>query len=286
VTIALANRERLPPATVPVLETHVGALAGVLGSNLVGVYVHGSAALGGFNPAKSDLDYVAVVENALTADERRALAAVLLPLHGTSGFAKGVEMSIVEGRFAGHDFRHPTPYEFHMGTPEQVRLHGLAHDSEHCDPDLASHFAVIQARGICVYGRAIGEVFAPVDHALFLTSNLADIASYRETIKHDPVYAILNLCRTLCGLRKGAVLSKEEGAIRYLEGAAEFRTLVETALGDYRSSRVSAYDSDEAQRFVGSMLEAIATRIGKLATHEPSETREHSGGSRPRRGES
>ena len=32
----------------------------ILGENLVGVYLHGSAVMGCFNPAKSDLDFIVV----------------------------------------------------------------------------------------------------------------------------------------------------------------------------------------------------------------------------------
>jgi len=37
----------------------------VLGDNLVGVYLHGSLAMDCFNPAKSDLDLILVVQNAI-----------------------------------------------------------------------------------------------------------------------------------------------------------------------------------------------------------------------------
>jgi len=260
----LKNTERLPPEALPVLTEHVDALVRILGAKLVGVYVHGSAAMGGFHPQQSDLDYLALVSSPLTAGERRGLAEAFAALHGASGFRKGVEMSIVESRFAGADFRYPTPYEFHMGTLEQVRHHGEPHAHEHLDPDLASHFTVTAARGVCVYGAEIADVFAPLDRKYYWQSNLEDVRSAPEAIARDPVYTILNLCRSREGLRDGSIYSKVEGGERYLASEMDSRALVETALRDYRSATVSAYDAAEARRFVDVMLAEIEGRVAAL----------------------
>ena len=253
----MKNADRLPPETIPVLREHVGALERILGAKLVGVYVHGSAAMGGFDPARSDLDYLAIVESPLDARERKALADAFLQLHGTSGFGKGVEMSIVEARFAGAQFRYPTPYEFHMGSLEQIRHHGRPHEREHVDPDLASHFTVTLARGVCVHGAETSDVFAPVDRRYFWASNYADVKVAPESIGRDPVYTILNLCRTFCGLRDGAVYSKLEGGVKFLETGGPFAGLVRTALDDYRRGSNGSYDAAEAARFAAAMLARI-----------------------------
>ena len=259
--MTLKNTQRLPPETLPVLQEHVAVLMACLAANLVGVYVHGSAAMGGFVSQQSDLDYLVLVANPLTAAERRMLADAYVQLHGTSGFRKGVEMSIVEARFAGAEFRYPTPYEFHMGSLEQVRHHSEPHTHEHLDPDLASHFTVAATRGVCVYGAEIDAAFVPVDRKYFWLSNYADVSVARESILRDPVYTILNLCRTVCGMRTGDVYSKQEGAALFLADARDFRTLVETALADYRTATISQYDADETARFVDAMLAEVETRL-------------------------
>ncbi|MDD6156298.1 MAG: nucleotidyltransferase domain-containing protein [Lachnospiraceae bacterium] len=38
----------------------------ILGDNLTGVYLHGSAAMGCFNPEESDIDLLVVVKDALS----------------------------------------------------------------------------------------------------------------------------------------------------------------------------------------------------------------------------
>ena len=124
---------------------------------------------------------------------------------------RALKLSIVEERFAGRDFRYPTPYEFHMGSLEQIRHHGEPHQKEHLDPDLASHFTIARERGVCVYGKSVDAVFARIDRKYFIRSNYEDVRIAPTLIEKDPVYTILNLCRTLYGLKRGEVLSKIEG---------------------------------------------------------------------------
>ena len=260
----LKNTGRLPPETIPVLEEHLSLLQSNLGDKLIGVYVHGSAAMGGFTPHQSDLDYLAIVSSPLAPDERKRLSEGFLGLHGTSGFSKGVEMSIVEERFAGRDFRYPTPYEFHMGSLEQVRHHGEPHQKEYLDPDLASHFTIARERGVCVYGKNIDAVFARIDRKYFIRSNYEDVRIAPTLIEKDPVYTILNLCRTLYGLKKGEVLSKVEGAESYLADRSEYLSLVREALMNYQSGTTGSWDRAELQKFASAMLREIEEQKPRL----------------------
>ena len=71
-----------------VVDERVGA------GGLVGVYVHGSAVLGGFRPERSDVDVLVVVANPVPADRQAALGAALLaaayPCPGI-----GLELSVI-----------------------------------------------------------------------------------------------------------------------------------------------------------------------------------------------
>ncbi len=51
----------------------------ILGSNLLAVYLHGSAVAGGLQP-QSDLDFLAVVDAPMTDAQRQSLIAALLPV--------------------------------------------------------------------------------------------------------------------------------------------------------------------------------------------------------------
>jgi hypothetical protein len=53
----------------------VSRLRAVLGDELVGVYLIGSLALGGYEPGRSDVDVAAVVERSLSVEQKEALVA-------------------------------------------------------------------------------------------------------------------------------------------------------------------------------------------------------------------
>ncbi|WP_052343913.1 hypothetical protein [Kallotenue papyrolyticum] len=87
-------------------------LVDLLASNLIGVYVHGSLAMGCFNPrrSRSDLDLLVISRARLGLDAKRALAELLLR---RSRAPRPIEMSVL----APGDFipwQYPTPFDFHI----------------------------------------------------------------------------------------------------------------------------------------------------------------------------
>ena len=77
------------------------ATAAASGSQLAGVYLHGSAVLGGFDARRSDVDILAVRDGPMTSAQQRAVAEALseqrLPCPG-----HGLEFSIVTRQVARH----------------------------------------------------------------------------------------------------------------------------------------------------------------------------------------
>lgn len=238
----IPNRHEIPEAIVEALEKHTAILIDALGQNLTGVYLHGSAAMGGFSFQQSDIDYVACVADPLRPSERQKLAKGFLGGYGEGVPAKGAEMSIVLERFAGPGFRYPTPYEFHFGTEEQIRQHAFPHEEEMVDTDLAAHFTIIKHRGICIYGKPIDEVFASVPRECYLDSIIADSEeSYRNILSKTgegmcrvPAYAVLNFCRVLAYVEDCLITSKLEGSDWGLANvASEFHPVILEAQSEY-----------------------------------------------------
>jgi hypothetical protein len=64
------------PEVSALIEDLLGGVRGALGDNLVGAYLGGSLALGGFDPATSDVDVLAVTELPLSEAELGRLGAV------------------------------------------------------------------------------------------------------------------------------------------------------------------------------------------------------------------
>jgi predicted nucleotidyltransferase len=69
----------LPTANAVSFAQHLAEeLTVILEADLVGVYLHGSAATGCFNPDRSDIDLLVVVRQTLSPEQRRAVAQLLL----------------------------------------------------------------------------------------------------------------------------------------------------------------------------------------------------------------
>lgn len=241
--MTLKSTEKLPNEVVPLLQKHAQILFDVLGDKLVGIYVHGSAAMGGFTTTQSDFDYLAVISSPLTAEEREKLANSFLEIYGKDVPAKGVEMSIVLEKFSGKDFCYPTPYEFHMGTEEQIKFHGLPHKNKQVDPDLAAHFTITKKRGLCVYGKPIDEVFANVPRKYYLASIALDSEDSFKNVQEKtgverctvPNYAVLNFCRVLAFIDADMIASKTEGGEWALKNLPEkYHGVISAALQEYR----------------------------------------------------
>lgn len=271
--MTLRNTQKLPQGIVSILQKHVQVLLDALSKKLTGVYVHGSAAMGGFTPTQSDFDYLVTISSRLTPGERQKLSESFLGIYGKDAPAKGVEMSIVIEKFAGSDFCYPTPYEFHMASKEQIRFHGLPHKTEMTDPDLAAHFTITKQRGICVFGKPINEVFADVPKKHYLHSIAQDSEESFGNIQEEtgtkkctvPNYAVLNFCRVLAFIDEDIVASKTEGAEWALEKLPkQYHPIILAALQEYRNIGSSEkVDSELLKQFATSAQTTIRESLAK-----------------------
>ena len=234
--------------------------AGILKEKLTGIYLHGSAAMGCFQPEKSDLDYIVVTNGALTDAEKREYMDMVIELD-REGPAKGIEMSIVT-KDVCDPFVYPTPFILHYSRmhtdwyrkdPEDYirKMNGT-------DQDLAAHFTVIRHRGVRLCGLPICQVFGKVPEEDYLDSILEDVAGAEEDIADNPMYLILNLTRVLAYIREKAILSKREGGEWGLRNLPEKdHALIRSALHEYEDGATVRYDPAEARAFAGCMLERI-----------------------------
>lgn len=215
-----------------------------MGSNLVGVYLHGSLAMGCFNPNKSDIDLLIVAQEKLSFENSKRIVKKLLKLHDSMPNKRGIELSVILESYL-KDFVYPTPFEFHYSDYHREKYQ--AEENYLCggfeDPDLAAHIVVTYHRGIKLYGKAIREVFYPIDQQFYIKSILSDVESALEDIIESPVYFTLNLCRVLYFLKKeGVVSSKKEGGEWSLSVLpSEYHQNVQHCLNEY----IGIADNDE-----------------------------------------
>lgn len=233
----------------------------IIGSNLVGIYLHGSAVMGCFNPAKSDVDLIVVVKESLPAQVKRSYMDMVVEAN-TSAPAKGIEMSIVKAANC-NPFVYPTPFDLHFSiahlnwykeNPDDyiMKMNGT-------DKDLAAHFTIIRARGKCLDGEPIEKVFGQVPKQDYMDSILNDIQDAKKDIAKDTMYLTLNLARVLAYKNSNQILSKKESGEWALENIPEeYATLIQQALQEYNDGVDVVYDTELAQRYAEYMLEQIS----------------------------
>jgi streptomycin 3"-adenylyltransferase len=250
----------------------VDQLWALLNENLLGVYLHGSLATGCFNPDRSDLDLLVVLNTGMVLQAKREIAELLLRL---SQRPSPIEISFVR-RADIVPWRYPTPYDLHYG--ESLRAgyeRDLASDAwmawnnvQRRDPDLAAHCTITLQRGACLYGAPIADVFPVVPKRDYIASIIVDVYEALNDIAENPVYAVLNACRTYGCLQEGHVLSKDEGGVWALRVLPEqFRDLVRMTLANYRGDqRLAEVDQQDLVAFAAYMrseLQRLALSQGE-----------------------
>ncbi len=253
----------IPRHTESILRGFTEQSKNILKDDLTGIYLHGSAVMGCFNPEKSDIDLIIVVERPLSDSVKREYMDMVIGFNAL-GPAKGIEMSIVL-RSVCRPFVYPTPFELHFSAMHLDRYKEDPDDyirrMKGTDKDLAAHFTIINRRGICLYGAPVPDVFAEVPRADYMDSILYDVSEAQEDITRDTMYLTLNLARVLAFQQEGLVLSKKEGgewAIDHLP--KEYHPLIADALREYTESAVITYDDALARRYAEYVINRISTQ--------------------------
>ncbi len=232
----------------------------ILRDNLVGVYLHGSLVMGCFNPQKSDIDLIIVVDKPISDPIKRAYLDMVAQFNA-SGPAKGIEMSIVL-REVCKPFVYPTPYELHFSAGHLEWLEEAPdeyiREMNGTDKDLAAHFTIINKRGKCLYGAPIEDVFAEVPSSDYMDSIWFDVEGAAEEITEYPMYLTLNLARVLAYKEDGLVLSKKEGGEWALEHLpSEYRPLITDAMREYSENAEIVYDDVLAKRYAEHVIRKL-----------------------------
>ena len=210
--------ERLPEAVRPVLALLLTSIQDVLGDQLVGLYLYGSLSSGDFDPASSDVDFLAVTREAITGGDpgferlremHRRIAASGLP------FADHLEGSYIpEDALRCYDAVmawHPT-----IGSdwPFKLGFHGANWVIER---------AIVRERGVVLYGPPPETLIDPVSPEQLRAATCQQLTAVWQTRIDDqydhwprprlfPAFAVLTHCRALYTLQHGAVCSKPVAA--------------------------------------------------------------------------
>ena len=254
----------LPENIQKILQEFTEEAISTFPGNLVGVYLHGSAAMGCFNEKTSDLDLIVVVKEEPEDREKRAFLEAVLLL-SSRGPKKGIEMSVVRSESC-RSFVFPTPFSLHFSEAHRGWFEENPADyiekMKGTDPDLAAHFMILRLFGLCLYGAPVPEVFELPDSGKYLESIEEDIGGADEEIRKDPVYFTLNLLRVLAYKEENLVLSKRQAGEWAEERALfpEYREWIRHALQAYEggaAGRPEEAPEEPPEAFAGALLKEI-----------------------------
>lgn len=243
------------------IKTLVDQAKTIFRGNLVGVYLHGSMAMNCFNPRKSDIDILIVVDDNITDHTKKEFMDGIMHLNEKAP-EKGIEMSIVRKNVC-QPFIYPTPYVLHFSNTHTNWYIKDPWDyikkMQGTDKDLAAHFVITQKYGIELYGEKKETVFGPVPRENYIDSICYDIEDAIDGIVSSPLYFTLNLCRVLAFLKDDLYLSKADGAKWGISNLSrEYSLLLKKAMESYQSDAPFVVEKDELISFAKYMTESIA----------------------------
>jgi hypothetical protein len=179
----------------------VERVRGLLGGELVGVYLAGSGALGGYVHGRSDVDVAVVARDPLSRETKEALVAALrheaLPCP-----ARGLELVV-------YAVARPQP-ELNLNTGERMAFLATFEPGADSPHWFVLDRAILGARGVVLTGPPPAEAFPPPPEDEILEALARGSQWYRDRPGEPRDDAALNAVRTRAYLETGTWLSKAE----------------------------------------------------------------------------
>jgi len=237
----------------------------LLGGALTAAYLHGSTALGGWNPARSDVDILFVAADDLSAAAAAKAGQGLISAAGSCPGRGGLECSVVTVSAAARP-RPPWPFLLHLGVREGKQVLYSGRDTAG-DADLLIHYAVCRAAGITLTGPPPQSAIGVVDRPAILRY-LADELSWGLANAPES-YAVLNACRGLVYLRHGKLVGKAAGGLAAIDDGSGPAGVVRRALEQQLARAPEQNSGPDAVAFVEQVAAALTAAAAAPAEPPP-----------------
>jgi predicted nucleotidyltransferase len=249
--------DRIPTAMRSVVAGLVDDLRATLGTDLVGMYLYGSAMTGGFEPDSSDLDIVIVTEPAAGAIDLARLEAVHRRLaEREPDWADRLDLAYV-GRGTLAAFR------------EGGSVASISHDEplqlyDEADDWLQTWYLVREA-GLAIVGPPAASLIEPIAVDDFLNAvgrSALELAARAAREEHDGwrAYALLTLCRVLVTSGDGTIVTKADAGRAAVRADPSLEAAVSAALA-FRKARGRVPLTPEDRAAVLAAIETLAADV-------------------------
>jgi predicted nucleotidyltransferase len=208
------------------------------GSRLLGLYLFGSLAAGGFYPGKSDLDLIAVVESDLEAGEQ---LEALERLHAAfvserSAWVERVEVAYVSREVLQTFGARPQGKIAVISPGEPLHI-------READFDSTLDWYSVCTQGETLLGPPPLDLGPTVTRDAFSNAVRAQLSEWPSRVRAPWVayvpahqgYVVVTLCRALYALETGEQATKETAAAWAAAKFPEWSTFINSALTQYRA---------------------------------------------------
>ncbi len=237
----------------------------VLGEDLLGAYLHGSAVLGGLR-RRSDLDVLAVSTRRTAPAEKQRLAAGLLDLSGSRArpARRALELTIVAQPDV-RPWRYPPAMDFQYGEWLREEFErGEVEPPQLTNPDLATLLVIVLRGDAPLAGPPPAALLDPVPPGDRVRAMLDGLDELAAEIEPDTRNVVLTLARMWCTAATDRILAKDAAADWALERLPEeHRAVLRLARAAYLGDEQEDWDGLR-ERLVPHAAH-VATEIRRLA---------------------
>jgi predicted nucleotidyltransferase len=191
----------------------VAVVCEVVGDDLLGAYLHGSAVLGGLRPG-SDIDVLAVSRRSATPEQRQRLVDGLLDLSGRRarrGPGRPVELILVVHGDV-RPWRYPPTCDFLYGEWLREGYERGELPRPEPSPDLAPLLRMVLAGNAPLVGPPPADLLDPVPDADLRRAIVAGIPGLLADLQDDTRNVILTFARIWVTLATGEIRAKDAAA--------------------------------------------------------------------------
>jgi len=186
----------------------------ILGPDLLGVYLYGSALVGGLQKY-SDIDLFVVTNRVTTSEEKTKLIANLLQISGIymKNSKLPIEITIVE-KAEITPWQYPPHFDFQYGDwlrksfEKGIIEPWLTHEM----PDLALIVTQVLLKSQTLWGLEPEQLLAQVPYHDFMKAMLHDLNRLATDLEHDTRNVLLTYARIWSTLETNAIRSKPAAA--------------------------------------------------------------------------